>query len=331
MASQGLSSQDLRQRAQVLTLKRNGSTFAAPVDPIEDAMRIRRQMAAAKLLDLSLSDTSAEAIEAENRRLKAEIEQAKLKAEVQAPSATANGEWQQYIMANLEKVQDELANTQKALTEQQMGALNERIGILAGELQRVQSERQETANPIQSAKQMISEAQELVALITPAVPEAPPAPPPGGNSIAVTAYLKRLELDQERWRAAREDEISIKRAQLELDREMRSKELEVKVARDQRMDRFFSETAPKLISVGEQLLSRLLQAGGEAALPVVAAPAVAPQVMPALEVPPDYLSGACPKCGNVMFYREHWPEVICQRCGALFGNEPDHPAEESHA
>jgi len=284
---------------------------------------LQRKMTAQKLIERSLSETSAEAIKAENERMKAEIEQTKLKAEQQtAPQAD---HWQSYILTQMEKLQGALTDTQKQLTEQQTGALQERLSMLATELERTRPERREAVNPLLSAKQSIEEAKALMELLAPS--QTPP-PAAGSGDQHLHAWTLRAQFDQRRWEAEREDKHSEAMARLEMERDLKHSELAMKAEHYQRLDRFFNDTAPKLIEVGQRLLDNFVtprQAGANTA-------AAASQVQP----PEGYESGACVQCENTILYKPEWGEVVCQRCGAIYklsqegsGPEPEQGTERT--
>jgi len=278
---------------------------------------MQRKMAAQQLINQSVSQTGAEAIRAENERLKAEIEQTKLKSEQQTPPQA--DQWQAYLLSQMEKLQGALGDTQKALSEQQIGALEERMALLAAELERTRTERPEAVNPVTTAKQSIQDARELLELLAPT--QTPP--PPVSGDAHLQAWTMKAQLEQKRWELDREDKHAETMARLELERDTKRAELDLKDQHYQRMDRFFSETAPKLLEVGQRLLDGLMQR--PAATAGTAAPTVAAQV----QAPAGYESGTCVQCQNPIFYKPEWGEVVCQKCGAVYSLTPDEPATEN--
>jgi hypothetical protein len=213
------------------------------------------------------------------------------------------------------KLQDTLADTQKAMSEQQMGALQERLTMLATELERTRTERPEPVSATATAKQSIQDARELLELLAP--PQAPPPPPVKGGDAQLQAWMLRAQLDQKRWEADREDRHTETMARLELERDTKRAELEIQAAHDLRMSRFFDETAPKLIDVGQRLLDSFVNNNAATAAPVGSV-AATPQAAAQVKVPAGYESGNCVQCQHAIFYKVEWGEVVCQTCGAVY-------------
>jgi len=317
LPEEGLSSADLRQRAQVTTLRRNGNNGSSPIDPIREVLETRKQMTAAALLDQSVTQANTASLQAENDRLKVEIEGQKLLDERNGKSG--DGEWREYMFSQLQKTQDQLQETQKALSEQQTKALADRLEMLTGELARLQSERQESPSMVARLREAIDESKALLEVITPVS-----TPPP--SMVAdptLSAWELRARYDQERWTKEREDKLNERLATLQSEATIREAQLQIEREHGERMDRFMSETMPKVVEIGSQILARLLPAGGAAQ---VAAPAVAASAVPlpsAEGLPAGVEAMTCQACGSRILYRPGYPVVMCANCGAEYTRQPE--------
>lgn len=312
--TQGLSAQDLRQRAQVQTLRRNGNNGHQPEeDPLDKALEMQRKIAAQQIIQRSVSDTGVAATQAEIERLRAEAEKAKLLAESKSPQ---QNDMAAFFLSQIEKLQSQLNDTQKALSEQQAAFLQDRLAQLTAQLQALQEGRPEPVNPIVMAKQSIQDAKELVDLFTP--PPAPAAETPVADTaeaVKLQAWTTAKQLEHKRWeieRADKREEVNLK---LTLEREVRQAELNLKAQHDERMDRFFTETAPKFLEVGQRLLDQLMAGRSQLPATPVAAPAALPQVAP----PEGTETARCEACGSTAFFFDlQRGALICQQCGASY-------------
>lgn len=260
-----------------------------------------------------MSEQNALAIQAENDRLKAEIEQQKLREQAaagQGQGKAASEEWIAHLVGQVEKLQSQVLEAQRALTEQQVSATHDQLQMLSAELQQVQAQREATPTGVAAARQAIEEARGLVELLQPTTA----LPPPTTHSDpALAAWQLRAQLDQRRWEAEREDRHSERLAELEMQRQTKQDELAILRERNGRLDRFMVETAPKLVELGQNLLVQLLSRSGNTP-PVAAAASVAP--------PAGAEAARCQSCGATLFYKPAWREVICQRCGAEYQLTP---------
>jgi len=314
--TQGLSAQDLRQRAQVQTLRKNGNNGSMPqIDPMDEAIAMQRKIAAQQIIQRSVSETGVAATQAEIERLKAENEKTKLMAEAKAPQ---QNEMMGFFLAQIEKLQAQLNDTQKALSEQQAAFLQDRLNQLTAELGRIQENRPEPVNPISAAKQTLQEAKEISEMFAP--PPAPAAETTVADpveAVKLQAWTTAQNLNHERWKLERADKREEVNLKLSLERETRQAELTLKAAHDERMDRFFSETAPKALEVMQRLLDQIMS-GQRAQLPAaapMAGPAVSPQVAP----PEGTVTARCEACGGTAFYFDlAHGAAICQACGASY-------------
>jgi len=280
---------------------------------MDEALAFDRKLAAQSLMRRSVGEINTAAIEADNARLKAEIEQTKLRAEAQGGGNESGGKWQEYLLGQMEKVQGQLADTQRALTDQQMAAFGERMEILQGELQRVHEQRGEAPNPTALVKQSILDARELMELVNPS-PSAIP-PPAETESPQLRAWSLKAKLDQERWQAEREDRRAIEMAKIDMERQVKEAELNLKAENERRKDKFFTDTAPKILEVGERFLNQFMSQSPAAAPSIAQAASVRPQIA----VPPGAIAEQCEQCGQTIIYRPEWGSAICQFCGATYG------------
>jgi len=309
MADQGLTSQDLRLRAQVQTLRKSDNGHHEDQDPMDLALRTSRQMAAQKLIERSASEATTAAIEAENARIEAQIKQRQLVEQSQTQPQGAT--WQEYIIGQVGKLEEQLADTRQKLGEQQIEALERREELLKNELQRLEAARAEQPTGTAAVKQQIEDAKSIVEMIT-----SPPAPPlpSSGPEATLQAWLTRTQLEQRRWELERQDRRDEALAKLELEKLKQSEELTLRREQEARRERFFTEAGPKLLALGEKLLTAFAARGG---------PGGEVGVVPvSAETAPTAPAGAsvaeCPQCHNHLYYRPSWGEVICQRCGAAY-------------
>ncbi len=282
---------------------------------------MQRKLAAQQIIQRSVSETGTAAIEAENARLKAEIDQAKLRAEAQGSGNESGSKWQEYLLGQMEKVQGQLADTQRALTDQQMAAFQERMEMIQGELQRVQEQRGETPNTAAMVKQSILEARELMELVTPNAGAGIP-PPAEVESPQLRAWSLKAKMDHERWQAEREDRRAIEMAKIEMERQVKEAELNILAEQERIKNKFFIDAGPKILDVGERLLKQfMVQSQTTSAAPSIAA-------RPQIAVPQGAIAEQCGQCGNTIIYRPEWGNVICQYCGATYDTAPDSPNPE---
>lgn len=304
MGSSGKTVADIRQELSIGTLRKNPALGAE--DKIQEAMAFRREMAAMKIMDQSVSEMDTGAIQAENNRLKAEIEQKELKRQTEGDKQK-DSEWQGYLIQRMETLEKALAEQQQAMTEAQMNALREQLNMLAGELQRVQAQPNQPASPVAVLKQQIEEYKSLMEIVQPA------SAPPTRTDPSLAAWKLRAEFDQERWKQEREDRHTERIEEMRLQQSLTERELALKEEHYNRMDRFMTDTAPKVLDTLRSVVQQFTaKNGGEVAPP----PTVAAQVVPVL--PADTQSLICSKCGTTVYYREGWPGVICNGCGTMY-------------
>jgi len=321
MAGQGLGSEDFRRRASIPTLSRSPNGHSNP-DPIAEARSIRRELIADKIIDQATSETDADAMEAKNRALKAEIEFEQLKEA--RHGGGASDKYLELMMAQMADVQHALADTQRQLSEQQLSALQERINIITAELQRVSESKPEVVNPYKAAAETIEQATHLFEMIHPKV-DAPVATPKGVDS-TVVAWETAKRYEHDRWLAERADrhEENLMKIKGELDIAREKLALERQSA--QTKDRFFETYGPKAMEYLGPMLEKVLGAvqGGAGAGAGMASNAMAQAQLPeGVEVQP------CSQCGQPIFFRPEFGGVICSRCGAQYDFSQPPPQEAS--
>lgn len=325
MADSGPSVADIRKQVTVDSLRRAPGNTAMP-DPMDEAYTIAKKRAAISSLNQITSGGDAEALRAENDRLEAQIARHQLEeklAELKRPEP--DDKWQTWLMSQVQELQGQISQMRQEQNEAMQAALQERLHIMEGELSRLQ-ERSPAESPLVAAKTQIDAALALVEYVR---PPSKDVPPPGGDhtSLELRAWEKRVEIDQERWRAEREDRHRERLAEIEADRQLREQELGMSQRRADQVERAITTTLPRLIDLGEQFMTRW--AGVRPAGPA-AAPSVAAYAVPS--VPPGCKSGPCQVqgCGYPIVYREAWPSVQCPACGAQYNLTPDEPAPEAH-
>ena len=315
------------------TLRRNG--VPAADDPVDEAVRNSKKVLAVKMMQQSVSQMESDALESENNRLRAEIERKKLEEEARGPARSEEADsWREYLMGELKELRTALAESERARTEQDRAAMMERLSMLSHELERIQAEKPEPPNLVAQMRQAVDEAESLLSIIRPKSDEAPaPARPDPQveawkhkETLAHQRYLADLEqrrLEREEEKEARTlertDKLQIERERLSIER-----------THYERLDRFISDTAPKLIDVGLQFVQTFM-AGRLQVTPPAGVPQVSPQAAPGL--PPGAESQPCTQCGFPLVYASTATLVRCNNCGAEFnmtGEEPP-PGPEPEA
>lgn len=309
----GLSSADFRSQAQARTLVRNGNGSHA-IDPVDDALAVNRKLVAQRMLEQSVAQRDTEAIKAENERLKALAEQEELRRQ-QNPAANSDP-WRDFMMNQLQVTQQALNDTQNRLSEQQSTLLQERVAMLQGELEHMRGERPEAVDPLTTARASIESARAIMDLVTPATPP----PSPTGEDGTLQAWILRARLDHEERMAEREERREDRRTDFDLKLQVEKERLALERERNQRMDRFLTDTAPRLLSVGENILARLMGTPGAAAPPVAAAQFV----------PDGFEAAQCQTCGADIHYQPNWPGVGCPKCGSYYSLADEHPSSDGH-
>jgi hypothetical protein len=298
-------------------------------------MQDKRAMQAMKVMDASIAESDTATIRAENERLKAQIESQQLREAVDRRGAP--DEWREFMLHQIEALQGKADEASRATADAQQSLLQERLGMLQSELSRVQT--QPPVDQLAMVSQTIDQAQAIMSKMTAKSDGAVAHPAP------VDSALERLRLTAELQREERRLEFEERRAdrlaELELRREKQTEELRIQQRRADLEERFFSETAPKLLDMGQRLVatwaSRVESPLSSApATPAAVAPAAVgatldayPRVggappatnAPPPSLPPGVKAMPCQQCGAMIYYREEFGGVICFRCGVEYLNE----------
>ena len=318
MAASGKSVADLRQEFAIPTLRKNPTTES--VDPIEQAIEFKKKMVGLRMTDQTVAEMDASAMEAENRRLKVQLEQRELKRQAEGDDNKKDSELQVFLLNKIEGLEKTLAEQQQAISEAQMNALREQLGILSAALERVQAQASQPVNRMSVLKQELEEAKTLVELVQPIQ-----QPPPGADP-SLAAWKMRAEFDQDRWKIDREDKHSERLEELKLTNEIAKSELALKQQHYEQTGRFFSDTGPKMVDALQEIIKQFLTKNGANVPPQVAGD-VKPNI--AATLPEGVVSLTCTKCGTTVYYRQGWPGVICNGCGALYTEGGDDPSKSA--
>ena len=313
----GLSSADLRARAAVPTLRRNGGP-AVP-DPMAEASRVTKEMVANRMMLNAVSSESAEAAKADAEAARAKTEALAAKIELQKlqessrSEGQASDQWQQFILEELKETRQGLEEARQAVAQMQVNALMERLSLLEGELGRIRERPPETPpDTTAMVTQAIAQARALVEIAT---PQGPATLPPADSSM-VDAWRYRAELDHERWKVQHESDHEARMEKIKQDGETARAEIAARDRQAAQTNRFMTDTAPEIVKVLKQAVAGLFPNG----VPEGAA-------RPQIATPPGMVAMACHECGTALYYRENWPGVACSQCGAEYTITPDQAQE----
>ncbi len=320
----GMNSQELMGQLRASTLTRSSNGHGT-VDPITDAIATRKAILGQRLLEQTTADAEAEAVEAENRRIKAEIEREQLR---ESRGGRASDKYVEMLAAQMDRLQAELADARQAISDQQTQALSERMSMLTAEIERLEARQSEPgASPMQSALDAVAQAKELMNALSPTterVPERPMAPDP-----TIKLWEVKANYEHQRWVAERDDRHNERMEELRLKNQVEIERLEIERKSAEVRNRFFSETAPKLLETFGPLFQKFAAMTNSASLEGAA---VAAQVRPATG-PPPVPEGAqvtkCETCGAWIIYREEFAGVFCSTCGAEYSFKQDAPTDKA--
>lgn len=318
MSSGNMGMADLRKQAQVLSIRRNDNGHGSP-DPIQEALQVRKQLVGNKLMEQAVNEADTEAIKAQNERLKAEIEAEQLRE--QKESRTAGDKYVEYIMGEMKELREQLSETQRALNEQQTQAIAERYTLLKSEIERLQQQPREQTNPYVAAAQTIQEARNLINAIAPTSELPPPVP---ATDPAIDAWMVKANHEQERWRVTNElahrERLSEIEGKLNIERER----LEIERAHYEKVDRFISDTAPKVVEIFAPIIHKIVLNTPAPPAAFAAMPQATPQATPQVPVM------RCQQCPGTTFYASQQGGLICTQCGTEYqigAEAPPAPAE----
>jgi len=317
-----LSSADMRERASVRSLRKN----PADDDPIEEALRIRKRLVATNILTQATEEGAASAAEASARRLDAEAHVEELKeAREERKRGSAGASFQEFILQEVRQLSNKVDANVESASRGQLESLRSDLVALQHQLSSFNPESKTGVAVLNETKELLDAAFALVGTVTP-----PPAPTGDGaaiEDIQFQAWRLRTELQAEERRADREAEREERRARLAMERQFKDEELTLKRESAQRADRFMSETAPKIIDLGQRILNVFVsqaQAAGTTAATTQAA------ALPSLSNLPEGASAmSCQVCGSRILYRDTWADVLCSGCGAEYHLTVDPTGEEA--
>jgi hypothetical protein len=325
VVADGLSSADLRRAAAPEILQRNGAVRVKDADPVDDALAMAKKVTAAKLIQQQATSMETEALKAENEKLKVEIEHKQL-LESQRPVPGDDG-WRDYLLTQMDRLQGQLAETQREAQTAQRALLEERMAMLQGELERIRSQSTPPPPPsagerFQTIKAEIQAAREVLAEVQ--APEKPVVP-------VIDLEWKKFELITEERRELQRLEFEERRRQLEVEIALKREAAEREQARldkeEEMKERFVNQTLPQLLEQGQKWYNLLAQRWGLGAPASPASPTAAPMQAPR-QPPPGVEAMTCQSCGQVLYYVAGAPSAVCPYCFAVYGEStaPESPA-----
>lgn len=316
MAETSKSAADFRAEAAVQGLRRNGT--APVIDPMDEAMSAARKRMAVSAMTQVASSGDADALRAENSRLEMQIERHQLEEKLKEIKPDQGGQWRDYLTETVSELRGQIGQMQERQAEAERAVLMDRMQMLEAELTR---QRELSAappeNPMSKVREHLEEARALVEYITP--PSKEVAPPPGESSahLELRAWEKRVEIDQERWRAEREDRHRERMAEIQADQNIRQQALDLEREKVDRLERGMTTTLPRLLDLGEKFLQRFALGGDAAATAPDVAPAAAGYAVPP-QVPPGTIVTPCQVCNYPVSYRAGWTSVKCPGCDSEY-------------
>lgn len=300
--SPGLSSADFRARSGVQTARRNPAS--AGEDSVYEALRVSRELTADTIMRRSVAETEVETLKAQTEKVRQQVEIQNLTAQLKGDDRDALFT---QVVSEIQDIKRQLSEQREAMTTKELTDMKEAMGALATAVEGMKGAQVST---MQSIKQQIAEATELVDIIR---PSSTAVVPTGSEDRVIEAYRlrtgldeKKLDLEAQKLRWEREDRLDIARAEIDSKERIAQKELELKQEHFNQQDRFLTETVPKLIPLGEKAISALgNKAGGAQAAPMIA------------QLPDGVLTATCQQCGAVIYYREGTTHVVCQNPNCL--------------
>ena len=328
---------DLRAKATVNTLGRANGTPTAP-DPIAESLAVRRQILAAKLMEQSSTEQSTSTIQAENARIKAEIENAQLREQV---TKQGSGEaWQQYVFEQMQRAEAKVDEAIAGRAEAERALLQEQLRMLQVELERTRSNA--PANPFTMVAETIDQAQAIVDKLHPRQPESAHPTQPAAIDPGLRKWELMMAQQREERAIERADRSEERTLEFQLKNRQLDEELAIKRESAAAQARFFEDGLPKLLALGQQIFGALTQqqvampaspsvAGGPGVAPAAGPPAAPAATQPEVPLPPGVAQMACQNCGARILYKETYLGVVCWRCGAEYtaGPSPSDPAHET--
>lgn len=327
--AEGNTSNDITRQSQVLTLKRNGNGYREP-DPLDEALQARRKILGAKLMDQTVASTEADALKQENERLKAQIEHEQLQE--QTSQAKAGSPWADFMMGQMQHLQGQLMDMNQRLADKDAELYKERFDMLQNELARLREQGGVQVDPMEDLGARVEQTLAIAERLRPPAPIAEKAP--AADDPHLLAWMKRADHDHELRMEELRESREVRREELVLKRQEISEKDARERDRDAQMLKFYTDTAPKALELGQKVIEIWMQhttVAVSAVVPSVEA-AAAPVVAPAVaQPPPGAVIGQCSGCGATIVYMPDWPGVGCAACGRYYENTPDAPPADTQS
>jgi coenzyme F420-reducing hydrogenase delta subunit len=291
-------------------------------DPVQEGLSVRRQVLGSKIIEQTIAEADTSALEAENKRLEQEIRREQLRAE-RSPQTPASDAYVTLLTDQLNRLQDQLSEANQRASEAEKEKLNDRLQMLTEELQRL-GQPKEQVNVFDQTKEHIESARSLIELLTPS--STPPPPEDKGASPELSAWMLRSKLDHQKWEAERADRHAEQMAQIAANTTLEQEKLRVEREKAERMDRFLTETAPKVVEVASQVLQAFTKGGSLLGNASAGMPAAAAQV--ASPVQNGVEQAHCQSCNHIMTFNPKLPQIQCNTCGAIYSLEKEQGSTE---
>jgi len=258
-------------------------------------------MAADRVIRRSVAETEAEEIKAQADALEQKLRLQNIEGQLKGQGGN---EFLGQLMDEVKELREQIATQREAMTQQQLDELR---GTLTATMEELNNLRGGRVSTVQTIKDQVQEAKELVSLLTPAEPVLPA----GAEDRALTAFMlrskleeKQLDLKAQQMGWEREDRLAIAHEELELKKQIAEEELRQKQSHYDQQDRFLTDTVPKILPLIEKIATTISSKSGNAA------PQASPMVLPS-PLPEGVEAASCQVCGSVIYYRKGMTRVIC--------------------
>lgn len=308
----------------MMVLKRNGNGHQ-DIDPITEVLHDRRKIAAAKLMDQTVASAETEALEAQNKRLQAEIDHQHLLE--QTNQSKPGNPWTEYMMGQMQSLQGQLMDMNQRAAERDRELYEERMKMLQEELVRLKEQGSVEVDPMDTTMQTIERSLALADKIRPPAPVVEKGP--ASDDPHLMAWMKKADQEHELRMEEIRESRELRREELRLKQEQIDREDAREREKQQQMLRFYTDNAPKALEVIQTLVGVWTKSTQVTVASV--APQVAADAAPTASVaqpPPGGMVGQCRSCGAVIVYMPNWPGVGCSNCGAYYQNTPDEQPQE---
>ena len=324
---------EITKMAQVGSLKRLPGP--AMSDPLREGIETAKLIAGQRIVQSAINQVESQGVQAENERLKAEIERKELLAKRDGrDDGKGKDSAVEYLYSELKDLRTRLEATQTELTNQQLGMMAEQIQALNNQLQAVINDKNSRPDEFAALTQKVQEAKSLLEILHPS--DTPP-PATGPSDAGLDAWKVRAQhAHEERMR-----ELDMLAEERKEDRTLRKQqideELRLKGEHYQSLDRALNKTLPDLLGVAQNILTQFMQQrGAEGAIPAALAveqgesSAAATPEARSLVIPPGAQVTQCGQCGVRLVYRDEYPSVICNGCGAEYALTDPESQGEAH-